>query len=83
MKPTLYAYSELQKATKNFSADTKLGQGEYGAVYKVIQDFIYFTWSFSYHDSIRFSNGFIHTFKITISRFKKIKSLMIIQGVQL
>nr|APU94858.1 leucine-rich repeat receptor-like protein kinase [Pohlia nutans] len=36
MKPTLYAYNELQKATKNFSADTKLGEGGYGAVYKGI-----------------------------------------------
>lgn len=42
MKPTLYAYNELQKATKNFSADTKLGEGGYGAVYKVLDNFMFY-----------------------------------------
>ncbi|KAG0603306.1 hypothetical protein M758_10G083100 [Ceratodon purpureus] len=34
LKPTLFAFSELQKATRNFHADMKVGQGGYGAVYK-------------------------------------------------
>jgi hypothetical protein len=35
MKPTLFAYSELQKATRDFHPDMKLGEGGFGAVYKV------------------------------------------------
>lgn len=39
-----YEYSELRAATKNFSEDMKLGQGAYGAVYKVqIQPAICYT----------------------------------------
>ncbi|KAG0612456.1 hypothetical protein M758_6G029200 [Ceratodon purpureus] len=34
MKPTLFAYSELQKATRDFHPDNKLGEGGFGAVYK-------------------------------------------------
>ena len=35
LKPTLFTYSELQKATRDFNVDMKLGEGGYGAVYKV------------------------------------------------
>ncbi|KAG0601654.1 hypothetical protein M758_11G129500 [Ceratodon purpureus] len=34
LKPTLFSYSELQKATRDFHADMKLGEGAFGAVYK-------------------------------------------------
>ncbi|KAG0612459.1 hypothetical protein M758_6G029400 [Ceratodon purpureus] len=34
MKPTLFAYSELQKATRDFHPENKLGEGGFGAVYK-------------------------------------------------
>ena len=37
MKPTLYAFSELQRATRDFHADMKLGEGGFGTVYKVFQ----------------------------------------------
>lgn len=35
VKPTIYTYRELQNATRNFDESMKLGQGGYGAVYKV------------------------------------------------
>ncbi|KAG0631769.1 hypothetical protein M758_1G277800 [Ceratodon purpureus] len=34
LKPTLFTYSELQKATRDFHADMRLGEGAFGAVYK-------------------------------------------------
>uniref|UniRef100_A0A7I4FAN3 Protein kinase domain-containing protein n=1 Tax=Physcomitrium patens TaxID=3218 RepID=A0A7I4FAN3_PHYPA len=34
LKPTLYSYGELQKATNDFHPTTKLGEGAFGAVYK-------------------------------------------------
>ena len=37
MKPTLFTLSELQKATDNFHPRNKLGEGGFGAVYKVIR----------------------------------------------
>ncbi|KAI3699250.1 hypothetical protein L2E82_43426 [Cichorium intybus] len=33
-EPLKYSYSDLKKATKNFSDDNKLGEGGYGEVYK-------------------------------------------------
>jgi len=33
--PTKYKYSDLKAATKNFSEKNKLGEGGFGAVYKV------------------------------------------------
>jgi hypothetical protein len=36
VKPTIYSYNELKAATRDFHEDNKLGQGSYGAVYKVI-----------------------------------------------
>jgi len=33
-KPTIYSYSVLKTATKNFQAASKLGEGGFGAVYK-------------------------------------------------
>ena len=35
LKPTLFTYSELQKATRDFHADNRLGEGAFGAVYLV------------------------------------------------
>jgi hypothetical protein len=34
-KPTIYSYNVLKTATKNFQAASKLGEGGFGAVYKV------------------------------------------------
>lgn len=34
VKPTIFSYSELRSATRDFSEDMKLGQGAYGTVYK-------------------------------------------------
>jgi hypothetical protein len=36
LKPTLFAYSELQKATRDFHPEMKLGEGAFGVVYKVL-----------------------------------------------
>jgi len=33
--PVNFKYKDLKAATKNFSADNKLGEGGFGAVYKV------------------------------------------------
>jgi hypothetical protein len=35
VKPTIFSYNELRAATRDFHSDMKLGQGSYGAVYKV------------------------------------------------
>jgi len=35
VKPTIFTYNELRTATRDFHPDMKLGQGSYGAVYKV------------------------------------------------
>jgi hypothetical protein len=35
VQPRMYAYKDLQKATSNFHDNMKLGQGAFGAVYKV------------------------------------------------
>ena len=32
----LYTYKDLQTATQDFNPDTKIGQGGFGSVYKVI-----------------------------------------------
>uniref|UniRef100_A0A7I4AKS6 Protein kinase domain-containing protein n=1 Tax=Physcomitrium patens TaxID=3218 RepID=A0A7I4AKS6_PHYPA len=34
VKPTIFHYSELRTATRDFNADLKLGEGAFGAVYK-------------------------------------------------
>ena len=36
LKPTLFAYSELQKATREFHPKMKLGEVAFGVVYKVL-----------------------------------------------
>ena len=36
VKPTIFAYSELKSATRDFHPDMRLGEGGYGVVYKVI-----------------------------------------------
>lgn len=36
-----FEYSELRAATKNFSEENKLGQGAYGAVYKVQSNLLF------------------------------------------
>lgn len=36
VKPTIFPYTELRTATRDFHDDMKLGQGGYGAVYKVL-----------------------------------------------
>lgn len=35
VKPNIYSYNELRAATRDFHDDMKLGQGAYGAVFKV------------------------------------------------
>jgi hypothetical protein len=35
VQPTIFSYSELKTATRDFHPDMKLGQGSYGVVYKV------------------------------------------------
>jgi hypothetical protein len=37
----MYAYKDLQKATNNFHDSMKLGQGAFGAVYKVFITHLY------------------------------------------
>ncbi len=37
----MYAYKDLQKATNNFHDNMKLGQGAFGAVYKVFTKYSY------------------------------------------
>ena len=39
VKPTLYTYSEIRTITEDFHPDMKLGEGHYGAVYKVCASF--------------------------------------------
>ena len=36
VKPTIFPYNQLRTATRDFHPDTKLGQGAFGAVYKVM-----------------------------------------------
>jgi len=36
VKPTIFPYNQLRIATRDFHPDMKLGQGSFGAVYKVI-----------------------------------------------
>ncbi len=36
VQPTIFAYNELKVATRDFHPDTKLGEGAYGVVYKVL-----------------------------------------------
>ena len=38
VKPTIFSYKELCHATKGFDPDMKVGEGGFGAVYKVIFD---------------------------------------------
>lgn len=35
VKPTIFPYNQLRTATRDFHPDMKLGEGAYGAVYKV------------------------------------------------
>ncbi len=45
VQPTIFAYNELKAATRDFHPDTKLGEGAYGAVYKVLTFIIpYLPW---------------------------------------
>jgi hypothetical protein len=37
----MYAYKDLQKATNDFHENMKLGQGAFGAVYKVFITYLY------------------------------------------
>lgn len=45
---TIYTYGELRRATENFSAANKVGQGGFGSVNKVIADmaqiFVNYMW---------------------------------------
>lgn len=38
VKPTIFSYKELCDATEGFNPDMKVGEGGFGAVYKVIFD---------------------------------------------
>ena len=38
-RPSTFSYAELRTATENFNAINKLGEGGFGAVYKVSQNF--------------------------------------------
>jgi hypothetical protein len=40
-RPTLFSYSVLKKATKNFHISNKLGEGGFGSVFKVCRIYIY------------------------------------------
>jgi len=40
--PVNYKYNDLKAATKNFSVENKLGEGGFGAVYKVNLCCVYF-----------------------------------------
>ncbi len=48
---TLYSYHELKVATRDFHLDNKLGEGNFGVVYKVSSFFLYHvhTQSFTYN----------------------------------
>lgn len=35
VKPTIFTYNELRNATRDFHPEMKLGEGGYGAVFKV------------------------------------------------
>jgi hypothetical protein len=37
----MYAYKDLQKATNHFHNNMKLGQGAFGAMYKVLITYLY------------------------------------------
>ncbi len=51
VQPTIFAYNELKVATKDFHPDTKLGEGAYGVVYKVLTFIIpYFAYYHASHD---------------------------------
>lgn len=55
--PTKYKYSDLKAATKNFSEKNKLGEGGFGAVYKVnLRSFSHFSCGFK---SFSFSFSFL------------------------
>lgn len=47
-----YEYNELRVATKNFAEERKLGQGAYGAVYKVLINLNYFFSQFKSTSSV-------------------------------
>lgn len=36
VQPTLYSYSELRAATRDFNPELKVGEGAFGVVYKVL-----------------------------------------------
>jgi hypothetical protein len=40
IQPTIFSYSELRATVKDFHTNMKLGQGNYGVVYKVTFSFI-------------------------------------------
>lgn len=40
-----FAFSTIQDATEDFSEKNKLGQGGFGAVYKVVKDILTLTYS--------------------------------------
>ena len=41
VKPTIFTYNELRGATRDFHPDMKLGEGGYGAVFKVNQSVVH------------------------------------------
>jgi hypothetical protein len=40
-RPNIFSYGELRSATENFSSSNRLGEGGYGAVYKVSSFILY------------------------------------------
>jgi hypothetical protein len=51
VQPTIFAYNELKVATRDFHPDTKLGEGAYGVVYKVLTFIIpHLTYYHASHD---------------------------------
>jgi hypothetical protein len=67
VQPTIFAYNELKVATRDFHPDTKLGEGAYGAVYKVLTFIIpHFTYYHASHDITK-----IISTKILINIFLK------------
>jgi hypothetical protein len=57
---TLYSYHELKVATRDFHLDNKLGEGNYGVVYKV-SSFFYTMYTHNHLCIILCMNSIIHS----------------------
>jgi hypothetical protein len=57
VQPTIFSYSELRVATKDFHPDMRLGQGSYGVVYKVTSH-LYNQYVFNLSNELSFQSIF-------------------------